>query len=250
MDRSIIRAALMSRFGAPQFSSEEEVDAFLDGCERPALRSPIITPTIWSGSLSDARAIELYPRLADTIGMYRELTREHRQPDAASVCHWVRKGFGFKTHAPTIGPCYQKFGYLQDWRFSDEPSAEDRLVFMAPELLNGSTSKAMTRQLELLATTRQRLGAPDHHFILGEVGDVTVGILGHHREMCRRLPMRQFWARTATVRADGRRLHLGRFGESGLRCRVWSDDGDAFEYVGVFASGVEILVPSEPRPWD
>lgn len=171
-----------------------------------------------------------------TLAKYRLLATSCGVPTTTAVCYTVRAGFTLKQHAPKFGPCEKGFSYLQDWNFNDEPT-KDSLVFWIPRLVPGSTSKSKDAQMRLLGEIRARNELPAHHLTSLVAGLILV----HYKTTGERVPLDRLWVRTDTCCADGCRLCLGRFGESGLDCGRWSFDGYASDYVGVFALGVETL---------
>ncbi len=156
----------------------------------------------------------------------------------------VRAGFTLKTHAPVAGPCYEKFGYLQDWELKNDEPTPDALVFFVPRLVANSTRKNKDEQLQLLAELRQAHSLPEHHLSnFGSAALVSGLILSHFKRIGERVPLDCNWVRTDTMRSDDWRLLLGYFGDSGLCCRDWyyNDDG-RYDDLGCFALGVEKLV--------
>ena len=153
----------------------------------------------------------------------------------------VGAGFTLKAHAPKFGPCYDNFSYLRDWNFTDEPTSEG-IVFWIPRLLPGSTGKNVNEQKALMTKIRQDYGLPGSHLAsFGNVATLAGLILAHFKATGERVPLDRLWIRTDVCRADGDRLFLGAFGESGLGCDGWRWDGRRSVNLGVFALGVEVL---------
>lgn len=175
-----------------------------------------------------------------TLAKYRQLATEWGVAATVAVCYRVRLGFTVQDHAPKFGPCYNQFGYLKNWNFSDEPT-RDCLVFWIPCLVPSSVNKTRDEQLALLGEIRNRLGLPAHH--LANFGKVALDaglILAHYKATGERIPAGLKWIRTDACDADGDRLGLGDFGEAGLHCGGWSFGEDRCDYLGVFALGVEL----------
>jgi|GEM_PF-3521032 len=199
--------------------------------------STLVEPEYFT-PVSDA---DVPKRYAATLTKYRKLATEHDVPTTSAVCYRVRAGFALKTHASQAGPCQEDFQNLQNWKFTDEPT-KDCLAFWVPRILNGSTSKTVNQQTELLANLQAELDLSAHHMNgFGQVGLVAGLILAHFRATGERTPLNRHLVRTDTRSADSYRLNLGRFDGTGLCCSFWDSDGDALGNVGVFALGVEPL---------
>lgn len=152
----------------------------------------------------------------------------------------VKAGFTLKQHALKLGPCYQGFSYLQQWKFEDKPT-EDSIVFWIPRLVKDSTSKTADEQCKLLIQTGKTFNLPKHHCSgFGSASLLAGLILAYFKATGERVPLDRFWIRTKICFADGDRLGLGGFGEDGLYCYGWRD-GDRDDGLGVFALGVEKL---------
>ncbi len=157
---------------------------------------------------------------------------------AGPVAWKVKAGFTLKQHAPKAGPCEQNFAYLRDWEFRNDEATKDGIVFWIPRLLPGSTAKTVNEQMKLLADLRQRNDLPATHLTsFGSAALLAGLVLAHFKITGERVPLDRYWVRTDTRRADGIRLGLGDFDESGLCCySYWGD----YRYVdlGCFALGV------------
>lgn len=158
------------------------------------------------------------------------------------VAVMVRADFVFKTHAPKLGPCYEQFDYLQDWKLKNGKSTSDALVFFVPRLVAESTRKNKDEQLELLVALRQAHSLPEHHLAsFRSVALVSGLILSHFKRTGERTPFNCDYVRTDTVRDDEWRLLLG-FSAYGLYCSLWHClDGSRDYKLGCFALGVEVL---------
>lgn len=210
-------------------ANRSRVIELLDSLEREQVSNIFVTP------LDDS---DLPENLQLLIGKYRRLASEFGY--AGPIARRVKPGFTLKWHAPKAGPCYQDFGYLQDWRFEDTPTP-DAIVFWVPRLVRESTSNNVKAQLALLEDLRRRYELPDHH--LSSFGSVALNaalILEHLKRTGERVPLDRNHIRTDTLREGGRRLSLGYFVEYGLNCDRW-DDGDRNDDLGCFALGVEAL---------
>jgi len=206
--------------------------------DEPAER-PVTPPAIeYFTPVPDADVPE---RHQPTLSAYRKLATDHGVSAATAVCYRVRAGFTLKNHAPKAGPCYKNFQYLQGWKFPDEPTTVG-LVFWVPRIVDGSTSKTRREQEQILSDLRTKLELSDQHLAgFGKVALVAGLILAHHKATGERIPLDQHWVRTDTCNADGYRLYLGIFDDAGLHCPYWSFDEDAYDFLGVFALGVEAL---------
>lgn len=152
----------------------------------------------------------------------------------------VKAGFTLKKHAPLVGPCYERFAYLQDWQFEDEPTT-DSIVFWIPRLVPESTSKNVDEQRELLSALRTRLELPEHHLNgFGSVALVAGLILAHFKRVGETVPLDRLWVRTDTRDSGGYRLNLGYFDGCGLYCNGWVFGGRRGDGLGAFALGVEL----------
>lgn len=161
----------------------------------------------------------------------------------------VRAGFTLKQHAPQASPCYEQFGYLQDWELKNDEPTVDSIVFWVPRLLEGSVSKDVEEQKALMTDVRARYELPEGHLsCFGSAVLIAGLILAHFKRTGERTPLRNLYVRSDTILADGGRLGLGGFDGTGLDCSSWDYDGGADEGVGVFALGVEALGSSDPRP--
>lgn len=150
----------------------------------------------------------------------------------------VRAGFTLKQHAPQAGPCYEKFEYLQNWNFTDEPT-KDCLVFWIPVIIPATRSKNKDEQLAVLAGLRGTK-FPKHHLSdFGSAALLTTLILSEFKHSGKRVPENCDWVRTDTCGSDGDLLCLGSFDDGGLHCSGWWDDDRRSSY-GAFALGVEL----------
>lgn len=184
---------------------------------------------------------EVQAKHQPTLAKYRKLASEWGVPTTTAVCYRVRAGFTLKTHAPKAGPCYEKFSYLQDRNFPDEPT-KDCLVFWIPRFAPDSINKSYDEQLQLLGEIRQRLELPKHHLTNLGWASLNAGlILAHYKATNERVPLDTYWIRTDTCHAVGDRLYLGRFDECGLNCVYWYFDEYRNDDLGVFFLGVEKL---------
>lgn len=174
-----------------------------------------------------------------TLAKYRALATEWGVPAKTDICYRVRAGFTLKQHAPKLGPCYNDFQYLQDWKFSDTPTS-DCLVFWIPCVVPGSTSKNVAEQLRLLAETRIRLELPSHHLSsFGSAALLSGLILAHFKATGERVPKDCLWVRTDTCRAGGHRLRLS-WHEDALGRGDWGWGGERSGGLGGVALGVEL----------
>jgi len=197
-------------------------------------------------ALSDSEAVDLlvsnykYTE-ADAkalVAKWRKLASDHGY--TGPVAWKVRAGFTLKSHAPQAGPCYEQFGYLQDWQLkNDEPTA-DSIVFWVPRLLEGSVSKDIEEQKALMTDVRVRYELPEHHMSsFGSAALIAGLVLAHFKRTGERTPLRNFYVRSDAIRAGGDRLSLGCFDEDGLVCLGW--DGDVrCVFLGIFPLGVEL----------
>lgn len=152
----------------------------------------------------------------------------------------VRAGFTLKTHAPKAGPCYDRFSYMKDCSFQNDEPTKKATAFFVPRLLTGSTNKNVSEQIALMSNVRQTYALPAHHLAsFGSAAMLTGLVLAHFKRTGERTPLNSLWARTDTLRADGRRLDVGDFDDSGLYCSGW-DGGDRYGFLGVFPLGVEL----------
>lgn len=150
----------------------------------------------------------------------------------------VKAGFTLKQHAPEAGPCYEKWAYLQDWKLKNDEPTSDCLVFFIPRIVG--TSKNAKEQIEVLAELREKYTLPKKHLTsFGSASLVAGLILAHFKRKGERAPVNCDWVRTDTLGADGRRLSLGPFNETGLDCsNGWHVNRDS--RLGVFPLGVAL----------
>jgi len=181
----------------------------------------------------DANLPEEYQAI---VAKYRQLATEQGIPATHPVCYRVRAGFTLKRDAPLAGSCYDNFKYLQDWKFSDEPT-QDGYVFWVPGVLQGSVLKNVGQQRQFLTETRTRLGLPAHHLSgFGSVALVAGLILAYFKATGERISLE---LRTDTCGTGGRRLSLYWHGGS-INCEHWYGDDDSSDNVGVPALGAEL----------
>ena len=158
----------------------------------------------------------------------------------------VKAGFTLKRHAPLAGPCHERFNYLQDWRFADEPTVSG-IVFWVPRLAPETTAKNVEEQTKVIMDLRTRFELPEHHLKdFGSAGLVAALIFAHFKRTGERVPLDLRYVRTATRHSDGCLLNLGDFDEQGLGCGGWWGGGRGGG-LGVFALGVD-LEPSDAQP--
>jgi hypothetical protein len=154
----------------------------------------------------------------------------------------VKAGFSLKSHAPLAGPCYEKFGYLQDWKLRNDEPTVDCMVFFIPRIV--ATKKNVEEQTLALAELRKEYGLPEHHCTsFGSAALVSGLILAHFKRTGERTPLNADWVRTDTLDSDGNRLELGDFDESGLYCDdSWGGHRNDIraDGLGVFPLGVEM----------
>ena len=223
---------------------DDEVQPFLETLERRVMEETYFT------YLSDEEAIEvLVTRKEYERTEAERIVREWRQIATSlgytgPVAVMVRSGFALKTHAPKLGPCYEQWAYLQDWTLKNDAPTADSLAFFVPRLVANSTSKNKDEQIQLLSELRKLHELPEHH--LASFGDASMLaglILLHFKRTGERTPLNGDYVRTDTVRTDGWRLLLGRFGDYGLDCHRWccSGGGRSDVRLGCFALGVESL---------
>lgn len=158
----------------------------------------------------------------------------------AGLIAWkVRAGFTLKQHAPKAGPCEQNFAYLQDWRLQNDEPTKDGIVFWIPRILPNSTVKTVDEQKSLLADLRVRYDLPASHLTsFGSAALLAGLIIAHFKITGERVPLDRYWVRTDTLSADGHRLGLGNFDESGLCCDRCHWGGHAGGNIGCFPLGV------------
>jgi len=175
-----------------------------------------------------------------TLAKYRAEARQQKVPDSVPLCYRVSAGFTLKEHAPQAGPCYQNFEYLQDWSFQDQPT-RDSLVFWIPRIVPRSVKKNVSEQMEHLAKLRAKMELPAHHLdSFGNVAVVSGLVLAHFKATGERVPLDNYWVRTDTCLAGGRRLGLGWL-EDSLGCGRWGWGDERYDDLGAFALGVEAL---------
>ncbi len=174
------------------------------------------------------------------IAPYRTLLAEHECSASWPVAYSVPPDFTTKRHAPRVGPCVEKWKYLQDWPLTNDEPTKSGIAFWIPRPLNGSTSKTASNQLVQLAETRTRLVLPAHHLSnFGSTALLSGLVLGHFRRTGERVPLNGLVARSDTLRADGDRLNLNWRGVE-LLCDYWNDDV-AYGGLGCFPLGFEAL---------
>lgn len=172
------------------------------------------------------------------VASWRKLASDHGY--TGPIAWQVRAGFTLKSHAPQAGPCYEQFGYLQDWELKNDEPTVDSIVFWVPRLLEGSVSKNVEEQKAFMTDVRVRYELPEHHMSsFGSAALMAGLVLAHFKRTGERTPLRNFYARSDTFHAGGNRLDLGNFDENGLSCDGW-DDGARGAFLGVFPLGVEL----------
>lgn len=232
-----------------QLLTEDEKLAIVDHPQEfKKFAADLVCGKIFFTYLSDEEAITtLVDRKAYERRGSERIVREWRRiattlDFTGPVVVLVRSGFGLKA-APGLGPCYEQWVYLQDWKFKNSEPTVDLLAFFVPRLVADSTNKNQNEQLEILATLREIHTLPGHH--LSRFGDANLLaglILSHFQRTGERTPLNRFWVRTDTERLDNWYLLLGDFGDGGLDCSCWGYDvDDRDDGLGCFPLGVEVL---------
>lgn len=189
-------------------------------------------------ALSDEEAIARFPHLAAKIASWRKYATVvgYKGP----VVWLTRAGFTLKKHAPLAGPCYEKLGYLQDWKIRNDEPTSDSIVFWVPRLAEGSTERTPSQMETLRTELRTRHELPENHCDrFGSIALLFALILTHYKRTGERVPLKFLYAASDTFREDVNRLIAGGFSEGGLHCGRWvvlARGG-----VGFFLLGVEEL---------
>ncbi|MBI5221988.1 MAG: hypothetical protein HY980_00610 [Candidatus Magasanikbacteria bacterium] len=154
--------------------------------------------------------------------------------------------FNMKIAVRHCGPCVEDFRYMSNWQYDGrvtECDGRDRfLIFGAPSIVPGSTTRTMGEQEDLLKDMSKKIGLL--RLIHGSAALGALVALSHFHETGgevtgQRLPAENIFARTGTE-SGGSRLDL-RWGVDGrLDCGhwFWSDDGPRRVPLGCFALGV------------
>jgi len=177
-------------------------------------------------------------RFADAVAKWRKLASDLGY--TGPVLWQVKAGFTLKKHAPLAGPCYKRFGYLQNcWSLQNDEPTVGSMVFYIPRIV--ATEKNTEEQKQALAKLRKKYGLPESHLSsFGSAALVSGLILAHFKRTGERAPFNRNWVRTDTLRTDDYRLGLGDFDEDGLYCDHcrWGDGCGVS--LGVFPLGVEL----------
>jgi len=153
----------------------------------------------------------------------------------------VKEGFTLKTHASLAGPCHDNLQYLQNWQLRNDEPTQNSLVFWIPRLVENSTSKNIKQMEAHRAELQKRYNFPERHCTeFGSIALLFALILAHFKRTGERVPLKDYYAASDTLHANGSRLYAGYFDESGLYCGDWWDD-DRDGSVGFFLLGVETL---------
>lgn len=204
----------------------EEFKEFVKGLVRAVVESTFFT------AISDKDAPA---HLVSAVTNWRKLASDLGY--TGPVLWVVKAGFTLKSHAPLAGPCYKKFGYLQDWELeNDEPTA-DSTVFFIPRII--AMRKNAEEQKQALTELRAKYDLPENHLnSFGSAALVSGLILAHFKRTGERAPLNTEWVRTDTLHSGGDRLGLGDFDEHGLGCGGWL--GGRHDGLGVVPLGVEM----------
>lgn len=231
------------RFVAALNNLGEEFKKFAADLAAKAEENTFFTP------LSDEEAVETLVKAgkydeataAAIVAAWRKLANNHGYN--GPIAQRVKAGFTLKEHASKVGPCYEKFGYLQDRKLKNDEPTRESLVFFVPRLVADSKNKNVEEQIALLSDLRQRFNLPAHHLAsFGSAALLAGLILAHFKRIGERVPLNTDWTRTDTLFSDGVRLLLGDFAGSGLDCGDWLwADGSRRSSLGCFALGVEVL---------
>lgn len=179
-------------------------------------------------------------KIAESVWKWRKLASDLGY--TGPVCWRVRAGFTLKSHAPQAGPCYEKFGYLQDWQLQNDEATQSCVVFWIPRLVKDSVSKTVEEQMVLAKQVRTTYDLPAHHLTsFGSAALNSGAVLAHYKRTGERTPLNGLYVRTDTLHVDGSRLNVGYFDETGLGCDVWRD-GERYGYLGFFPWGMEMGV--------
>lgn len=221
---------------------EDELIVLAHSDNRPALREFIrariaaAMDNVFVTPLGDGEVPEKFRR--HLVGR-RELATFLGWP--GHIAYRVRAGHTLKDHAPKSGPCRGDFKYLQGWNLQNDEPTEDSIVFWVPRLIPESLGKNVADQMEILQGYRRRFKLPTHDLrVFGSAALLSALILAHHKRTGEKVPQKQFWTRTDTLRAGGGRLSLGSFVAS-LDCFYWFGDDNGSDDLGCFPLGVEIL---------
>jgi hypothetical protein len=167
---------------------------------------------------------------------FRTKARTHGVADTVHIHAKARPGATFKQDLPLMGPCWERFHYLQYWDFPDPPT-EHCLLSWVPKPLQGGTNKDHVKQYALIAAFKAEAGLPGrYHVSFGSVGHVGGLVLAHfnayHED-----PFGGRLVRTDTCKTGGFRLQLSWFTDS-LNCGQWYSDSNREPDLDVFAVGV------------
>lgn len=178
----------------------------------------------------------------NTFAKYRALAVDHGVEASVPLCYHVRvDGLTLKGDVPRLGPCRERFRYLQSWDFADTLTM-NALVFWLPCSLSSGLARTRTEHLDLLAGIRERYGLPIHHLVnFGQAQMVAGLLLAHYLATDERLPMIGHYVRTDTVISGGLQLSLGNFGAGGLDCVYWDGFDESFDRLHFLAIGLEPL---------
>ena len=217
-----------------------ELKKFLLTCAKERARNTVIASDDFIDFFFPLLDTQVPPSHLPTLFKYRAEARHQGIADSTPLCYRVTQGFTLKHHAPKAGPCHNNFQYLQNWNFTDEPTA-DCLVFWIPRLVPGSTSETVSEQKAHMVEFRNRLELPAHHCSsFGSAAILSGIILAHYKATGERVPLDCLWTRTDICYAAGGRLWLNWYSGS-LDCAYWHWDVGRCGDIGVFALGVEVL---------
>jgi len=155
----------------------------------------------------------------------------------------VKAGFEFKKHSPLMGPCCNGLSYLQGWNLLNDEPTQNAIIFWVPRLAEGSLGKNISAMEKLRGELRQQHGLPAHHCgRFGSIAQLFALILAHFKRVGERVPLKQLYAASDTLHADGDRVIAGSFdGGDGLSGNGWWHDKDGGDDIGFFLLGVEPL---------
>ena len=169
------------------------------------------------------------------MGM-RQQARMRSVADTVMIFVETRPGCLFKRDIPQMGPTWENFKYLQDWKFAD-PETEHSLLTWIPVPLDNSTNKNVAEQTDMIRSFGATSALPEWCALsFGSVNHVS-GLALAHFKATGKDPFNGLVVRTDTCYSDGCRLEL-LWDEGRLRCGYWHWDADRDSDLAVFVVGV------------
>ena len=166
----------------------------------------------------------------------RQQARMRGVADTIRIFVEVQHGCLFKRDVPKMGPTWDDFKYLQNWKFSD-PETEHALLTWIPVPIDNSFNKNVAEQMGVVQSFKSVAAIPEWCALsFGSINHVS-GLALAHFNATGKDPFNGLFVRTDTGYSGSCRLELD-WGGSRLDCGRWGWDAYRGSDVAVFVMGV------------